>query len=72
MVVHWWKQKAEDEERCARKPAGCGCFAPLVPALENKRKTGREDRGEGERGREGREDGMEGGKKGGTNGVVGK
>lgn len=48
MVVDCWKQKAEDEERCARKPAVCRFFAPLVP-MENKRKTEIGDRTKRER-----------------------
>lgn len=52
-VVDCWKQKAEDEERRARKPADCRFFAPLVP-MENKRKTEIEDRTKRER--EGRMD----------------
>lgn len=50
MVVHWWKQKAEDEERRARKPAGCRPCALLVPALKTRgRREGRteERRGQG-------------------------
>lgn len=64
MVVHWWKQKAEDEEQRARKPAGCGRCAPLVPAWKTRgRREGqreeteragmmgwRERRGEGQTG----------------------
>lgn len=42
MAVHWWKQKAEDEERHARKPAGCRRCAPLVPAWKTRgRREGR-------------------------------
>lgn len=63
MVVHWWKQKAEDEERRARKPAGCRPCALLVPALKTRGR--REGRTEERRG-EGREEGINGGKTGGT------
>lgn len=44
MVVHWWKQKAEDEELHARKPAGCGRCAPLVPTWKTRERS--EDRKE--------------------------
>ena len=54
MVVHRWKQKAEDEERCARKPAGCGRCALPVPAWKTRgRREGRteeEDEEEEEKG----------------------
>ena len=36
MVVHWWKQKLEDEERRARKPADCRRCALLVPAWKTR------------------------------------
>lgn len=48
-AVHWWKQKAEDEERRARKPAGC-----MAPRLCPRAKQG-EDRRE-DSGGEGREE----------------
>lgn len=51
MVVHWWKQKAEDEERRARKPAGCGRCAPLVPTWKTR---GRQEKRTEERKRAGR------------------
>lgn len=65
IVVHWWKQKAEDEERRARKPAGCGPCALLVPAWKTRvRREGRteEKTGQGgwDGGREGRREGQRG------------
>ena len=54
-VVHWWKQKAEDEERCARKPAGCRPSVPLVPVWKTR---GRREGGTEET--RGTENGMEG------------
>lgn len=54
-VGHWWKQKAEDEERRARKPVGRGPCAPLV--LEWKTKGRRRRDGSGEDGMEGRREG---------------
>lgn len=44
MAVHWWKQKAEDEELHARKPAGCGRCALLVPTWKTRERS--EDRKE--------------------------
>lgn len=67
MVVHWWKQKAEDEERRARKPAGCRPRAPLVPAWKTRGR--REGRTEERRGQGGWDEGREG-RREGTNRVV--
>lgn len=70
-AVHWWKQKAEDEERRARKPAGCR--APRLCPLAKQEEDGREDSGgEGsEEEVEGKTEERQGGiKKGGWSGVL--